>query len=227
MKLKELPEMERPYEKLELHGANSLTMSELIAIIIRSGTRELTSVEVAQELLSDAEKQNSITFLQDISLEQLKEKKGIGRVKAIQLKAVAEIAARAVQPNNILKKKISTPNEVAEILMTSMRYQKQEHVKTVLLDCHNQIIKIITNNIGTSIRAEFEPREIFREAIKANAIKMILVHNHPSGDISPSTSDVLTTKKIAKFGEEIGIELLDHIIIGDGEFSSLKRMKNF
>lgn len=227
MKLKELPEMERPYEKLELHGANSLTMSELIAIIIRSGTRELTSVEVAQELLSDAEKQNSITFLQDISLEQLKEKKGIGRVKAIQLKAVAEIAARAVQPNNILKKKISTPNEVAEILMPSMRYQKQEHVKTVLLDCHNQIIKIITNNIGTSIRAEFEPREIFREAIKANAIKMILVHNHPSGDISPSTSDVLTTKKIAKFGEEIGIELLDHIIIGDGEFSSLKRKKKF
>ena len=147
MKLKELPEMERPYEKLELHGANSLTMSELIAIIIRSGTRELTSVEVAQELLSDAEKQNSITFLQDISLEQLKEKKGIGRVKAIQLKAVAEIATRAVQPNNILKKKISTPKEVAEILMPSMRYQKQEHVKTVLLDCHNQIIKIITNNI--------------------------------------------------------------------------------
>ena len=227
MKLKELPEMERPYEKLELHGANSLTMSELIAIIIRSGTRELTSVEVAQELLSDAEKQNSITFLQDISLEQLKEKKGIGRVKAIQLKAVAEIATRAVQPNNILKKKISTPKEVAEILMPSMRYQKQEHVKTVLLDCHNQIIKIITNNIGTSIRAEFEAREIFREAIKANAIKMILVHNHPSGDISPSASDVLTTKKIAKLGEEIGIELLDHIIIGDGEFSSLKRMKKF
>ena len=227
MKLKELPEMERPYEKLELHGANSLTMSELIAIIIRSGTRELTSVEVAQELLSDAEKQNSITFLQDISLEQLKEKKGIGRVKAIQLKAVAEIATRAVQPNNILKKKISTPKEVAEILMPSMRYQKQEHVKTVLLDCHNQIIKIITNNIGTSIRAEFEPREIFREAIQANAIKMILVHNHPSGDISPSASDVLTTKKIAKLGEEIGIELLDHIIIGDGEFSSLKRMKKF
>ena len=227
MKLKELPEMERPYEKLELHGANSLTMSELIAIIIRSGTRELTSVEVAQELLSDAEKQNSITFLQDISLEQLKEKKGIGRVKAIQLKAVAEIATRAVQPNNILKKKISTPKEVAEILMPSMRYQKQEHVKTVLLDCHNQIIKIITNNIGTSIRAEFEPREIFREAIKANAIKMILVHNHPSGDISPSASDVLTTKKIAKLGEEIGIELLDHIIIGDGEFSRLKRMKKF
>ena len=227
MKLKELPEMERPYEKLELHGANSLTMSELIAIIIRSGTRELTYVEVAQELLSDAEKQNSITFLQDISLEQLKEKKGIGRVKAIQLKAVAEIATRAVQPNNILKKKISTPKEVAEILMPSMRYQKQEHVKTVLLDCHNQIIKIITNNIGTSIRAEFEPREIFREAIKANAIKMILVHNHPSGDISPSASDVLTTKKIAKLGEEIGIELLDHIIIGDGEFSSLKRMKKF
>ena len=227
MKLKELPEMERPYEKLELHGANSLTMSELIAIIIRSGTRELTSVDVAQELLSDAEQQNSITFLQDISLEQLKEKKGIGRVKAIQLKAVAEIATRAVQPNNILKKKISTPKEVAEILMPSMRYQKQEHVKTVLLDCHNQIIKIITNNIGTSIRAEFEPREIFREAIKANAIKMILVHNHPSGDISPSVSDVLTTKKIAKLGEEIGIELLDHIIIGDGEFSSLKRMKKF
>lgn len=227
MKLKELPEMERPYEKLELHGANALTMSELIAIIIKSGTRELTSVEVAQELLSDAENQNSIAFLQDISLEQLKEKRGIGRVKAIQLKAVAEIAARAMQPSSILKKKISTPNEVAEILMSSMRYQKQEYVKTVLLDCHNQIIKIITNNIGSSIRAEFEPREIFREAIKANAVKMILVHNHPSGDVSPSTSDILSTKKIARFGEEFGIELLDHIIIGDGAFSSLKRMKKF
>lgn len=227
MKLKELPEMERPYEKLELYGAENLTMSELIAIIIKSGTKNLTSLDIARELLKDADDEVGISFFKDISIEELKEKKGIGRVKAIQLKAVAEIASRASRPNSIIKKKIVTPEDVVRIIMPSLRYEKQEHVKTILLDCQNQIIKTITNNIGTTVSASFEPREIFREAIKANAIKIILVHNHPSGDVSPSSSDILATKKVARFGEEFGIELLDHIIIGDGTFCSLKRLKKF
>lgn len=227
MKLKELPEMERPYEKLELYGAENLTMSELIAIIIKSGTKNLTSLDIARELLKDADDEVGISFFKDISIEELKEKKGIGRVKAIQLKAVAEIASRASKPNSIIKKKIVTPEDVVKIIMPSLRYQKQEHVKTILLDCQNQIIKTITNNIGTTVSASFEPREIFREAIKSNAIKIILVHNHPSGDVSPSSSDILATKKVARFGEEFGIELLDHIIIGDGTFCSLKRLKKF
>lgn len=227
MKLKELPEMERPYEKLELYGAENLTMSELIAIIIKSGTKDLTSVDVARELLKDADDKIGIDFLKDISIEQLKEKRGIGRVKAIQLKAVAEIASRAARPNNLRRKKIVSPEDAAEVLMSSMRYQKQEHIKTILLDCHNQIIKIVTNVIGGTFNAQFEPKEIFRDAIKSNATKIILAHNHPSGDASPSSADIMTTKRLARFGDEFGIEIIDHIIIGNGTFCSLKRLKKF
>ena len=227
MKLKELPEMERPYEKLELHGANSLTMSELIAIIIRSGTRELTSVEVAQELLSDAEKQNSITFLQDISLEQLKEKKGIGRVKAIQLKAVWELIKRSSKPIALKKHKILSPSNAAEFLMEDLRYLKQEMVVVILLDVKNEIIKTVTVAIGGLSQSGVEAREIFKEPIKNSASSIILAHNHPSGDPSPSDSDIVFTKRIYDAGKIFGIEVLDHIIIGNGIFSSLKKMGKF
>lgn len=227
MKMKELPEMERPYEKLEMLGAEMLSTAELVAIIIKSGTKNLTSVEIAQELLKEDYLEKGITFLKDFSLEELKNKKGIGRVKAIQLKAIAELASRANKPVKIIRKEIFTPEDVAKIMMPDLRNEKQEIVKTILLDTRNKLIKIVTNTIGGLNSNNVEIREIFKEPIKTSAAKIILVHNHPSGDVSPSNSDIAFTRKVYSAGEVFGIELIDHIIIGDGKFCSIKRLKKF
>lgn len=227
MKLKELPTMERPYEKLEMYGAECLSTAELVAIIIKSGTKDLTSVEVAQELLKEDVAERGITFLKDISIEELIQKKGIGRVKAIQLKAIAELAIRANKPVKILRKRIDTPEEAAKILIPDFKGEKQEIVKTILLDTQNKIIKIVTIAIGGVNSTTVEIREIYKEPIKTNAAKIILAHNHPSGDTTPSSEDIKFTRKINEAGKVFGIELMDHIIIGDGTFCSLKRLKKF
>lgn len=225
MKLKELPIMERPYEKLEMYGAEMLSTAELLAIIIKSGTKDLTSVEIAQEILKDDFMEKGVTFLKDVSIEELISKKGIGRVKAIQLKAVAELAARASKPVKIIRKEIFTPEDIAKIMIPDLKHEKQEVIKTILLDTRNQIMKIVTNAIGGLNSSMIEIREIFKEPIKASAAKIVLVHNHPSGDVTPSPDDIKFTKKIINAGEIFGIEIIDHIIIGDGKFSSLKRLK--
>ena len=227
MKLKELPIMERPYEKLEMYGAECLSTAELVAIIIKSGTKDLTSVEVAQELLKDDVMEKGIAFLKDVSIEELVQKKGIGRVKAIQLKAISELAIRASKPVRILRRKIDMPEEAAKILMPDFKGEKQEVVKTILLDNRNQIIKIVTIAIGGINSSSVEVREVYKEPIKTNAAKIILAHNHPSGDTTPSIEDIKFTRKINEAGRVFGIELMDHIIIGDGTFCSLKRLKNF
>lgn len=227
MKLKELPEMERPYEKLEMYGAERLSMAELIAIIIKSGTKNLTSVEIAQELLTEDIQEKGITFIKDISIEELKLKRGIGRVKAIQLKAIAELAVRANKPVKLIRREIYTPEDVARIIMPDLRNEKQEIVKTILLDTKNRLIKIVTNTIGGLNSNTVEIREIFKEPIKCSAAKIVLVHNHPTGDVVPSNSDIAFTRKVFQTGQIFGIELLDHIIIGDGKFCSIKRLKKF
>ncbi len=227
MKVKELPEMERPYEKLETYGAECLSTAELIAIIIKNGTKDLTSIEIAQELLKEDALNIGITFFKDISIEELMSKKGIGRVKAIQLKAVSELAARASKPVKIVRMKILCPEDAAKILMEDMKYQKQEIVKTILLDNNNQVIKVVTNAIGSINSSYVELREIYKEPIKCSAVRIILAHNHPSGNPVPSNSDLLFTRKVVEAGKIFGIEVADHIIIGNGVFSSLKRLKKF
>ena len=227
MKLKELPEMERPYEKLEMYGEEVLSTAELLAIIIKSGTKNLTSVEIAQELLKEDVLEKGISFIKDISIEELKLKRGIGRVKAIQLKAVAELALRANRPVKIIRKEIYTPEDVAKIVMPDLKNEKQEIVKTILLDTKNKFIKIVTNTIGGINSNNIEIREILREPIKRSAAKIILIHNHPSGEVTPSNSDVKLTRKVYEAALVFGIELIDHIIIGDNKFCSLKRLKKF
>lgn len=227
MKIKELPVMERPYEKLEEHGAESLSNAELLAIIIKTGTKDYTSVQIAQDLLKEDIEKKGITFLNEMSIEELVLKKGIGRVKAIQLKAIAELALRANKPIKIIKQKILTPEDVSKILMPSLKNEKQEIIKTILLDAQNQIIKIVTNAIGGLSSSQIEAREIFREPIKVGAAKIILVHNHPSGNPSPSSADIDFTKTISKVGQIVGIQVLDHIVIGYDKIASLKRLKKF
>lgn len=227
MKLKELPEMERPYEKLEMYGAEVLSTAELLAIIIKSGTKDLTSVEIMQNLLKEDILEKGVLFMKEISLEELKTKKGIGQVKAIQLKAIAELASRATKPVKIIRKEIYTPEDVAKIIMPDLKNEKQEIIKTILLDTKNRLIKVVTNTIGGLNSNNVEIREILREPIKWSAAKIILVHNHPTGDVLPSSSDIKLTKKVFEAGLALGIELIDHIIIGDNKFCSLKRLKKF
>ena len=220
MKIKELPVMERPYEKLEEHGAESLSNAELLAIIIKTGTKDYTSVQIAQDLLKEDIEKKGITFLNEMSIEELVLKKGIGRVKAIQLKAIAELALRANKPIKIIKQKILTPEDVSKILMPSLKNEKQEIIKTILLDAQNQIIKIVTNAIGGLSSSQIEAREIFREPIKVGASKIILVHNHPSGNLKPSPEDIRLTKQIREASNFMRIKILDHIIISDTEYYS-------
>ncbi len=227
MKMKELPTLERPYEKLENYGAERLSDAELLAIVIKTGTKEKSSIQMAQEILCLGDGKTGISFLREISLEELQKNKGIGRVKAIQLKAVAELAERITRPVSFKNQKIETPEDISNIFMSELKNAKQEIIKTLLLNGKNQIIRTVTNAIG-SVNASFvEPKEILREPIKSGAVRIALVHNHPSGDPTPSQKDIDFSRTIASMSEMFGIELIDHIVIGNGVFCSLKRMKKF
>ncbi len=224
IKIKELPASERPYEKMEMYGAEKLSNSELLAIIIKSGTKEKTSVQIAQEILSQGmdSKEQNLKFLQDITIRELTSIKGIGKVKAIQLKAVCELAKRMSIPiNNTIV--IRTPEDIAEILMEELRFEKREIIKLVLLNSKNIIIKMKNISIGGVNKACIDIKDILKEAINLGAPKIILIHNHPSGDSTPSNEDILTTKNIIEITKILGIQLLDHIVIGDGNFTSIFR----
>ena len=227
IKMKELPVSERPYEKLELYGAERLTNSELLAIIIKSGTKENTALDLAKKVLSlnDSTNKEDISFLQEISIVDYMNIKGIGKVKAIQLQAVSELAKRINKPINKESIKIKESKDVAKLLMSELRYEKREKVKLILLNSKNVVIKIKDISYGGSNFAMIEPKEVLNEAIKLQAPKIILVHNHPSGDVTPSKADFNITDRIYEAAEILGIKLLDHIIIGDNKYESILRTK--
>ena len=223
MKIKELPLSERPYEKLENYGADNLSNAELLAIIIKTGTKEESSVSIAQKILNLKENtdKDNLRFLQDISLEEFMKIKGIGKVKAIQLKAICELTKRIARPINSKQKPIKGPEDVARILIPEIRYEKREIAKVIILNSKNIILRIINISLGGTIFAYLEPKDVLAEAIKMQAPKIILVHNHPSGDTKPSKGDYNVTDRIYEAAELMGIQLLDHIIIGDGTYQSL------
>ena len=181
MKIKELPMSERPYEKLQMYGAESLSNAELIAIIIKTGTKSETSISIAQKLLSLAGKgENSLGLIQNISINELTKIKGIGRVKAIQLKAVCELAKRMSKPLDIMNIKINGPKDVAELLTNEMKFEKREIVKVMILNSKNVIEKIMNVCYGGTNSAILKPKDVLQETIKMGAPKIILIHNHPS-----------------------------------------------
>lgn len=223
MKIKELPLTERPYEKLEIYGAESLSNAELLAIIIKTGTKEQSAVSIAQNILklNEQAQQENLRFLQEIALEEFMKIKGIGKVKAIQLKAVCELTKRIARPINQKKPSIKTPKDVADMLIPELRYEKQEKVKVLILNSKNVVLKTQDVSLGGSNSASVEPKDVLAEAIKMQAPKIILVHNHPSGDVKPSKGDYKITDRIYEAAQLMGIQLLDHIIIGDGTYQSL------
>ena len=222
MKMKELPISERPYEKLEMYGEKALSNAELLAIIIKSGTKGESSVSIAQKVLAlEKNGKNNLRFLQNLSIEDFMKIKGIGKVKAIQLKAIAELTKRMSKPLDISKVQINEPINVAELLEEEMKYEKREIVKTIILNSKNIIIKIVDVCFGGTNSAILKPKDVLQEAIKIGAPKIILVHNHPSGDPTPSQSDLDFTKRVYEAANLMGIELLDHIVIGDYGFRSI------
>ena len=223
LKMKELPTSERPYEKLELYGAEKLSNAELLAIIIKTGTKEENSLTLAQKVLNlqDKTDKSDLRFICDIYIEEFMRIKGIGRVKAIQLKAIGELAKRISKPLSEQKIKIKSTKDVANLFMQELRFEKQEIVKVIILNSKNIIIRILNISIGGSNFASIAPKEILAEAIKCGAPKIILVHNHPSGDPTPSKQDYRVTDRIYECADVMGIELLDHVIIGDGTFESI------
>ena len=202
IKIKQLPETERPYEKMELYGEKALSNAELLAIIIKTGTKEESSIVVAQKLLSmNTSTANNLDFLKEITLSELMRIKGIGKVKALQLKAVCELAKRMSTPLNYQKVKIKKPEDIVTLLMEEMRLEKQEIVKLVILNNKNQIIKIKKVAQGGINSVNMSYKDILAEPIKVQAPKIILVHNHPSGDSTPSRSDIEITKRIFEIAQ--------------------------
>jgi DNA repair protein RadC len=227
--IKDLPQTERPYEKLELYGEKRLSNAELLAIIIKTGTKEESSVDIARRILNlnDGYDTENLNFLRDLSLEELTKIKGIGKVKAIQLKAMCEFAIRMNSPQNYKKIQIREPNDVVKILMNEMKYEKKEIAKIILLDNKLNVLKIKDMAIGGNNFVNIEVRNILTEAVKTNAPKMILVHNHPSGISTPSKQDYEVTKKIENASKMLGVELIDHIVIGDSEYTSIKTVEKW
>ncbi len=229
MTIKELPQSERPYEKLELYGEKSLSNAELLAIIIKTGTKEYTSVDIAREILklNEMYDETSLSFLRDLSIEEITRIKGMGRIKAIQLKAICELANRMNKPSNYKKTQIKEPNDIVKILMNEMQYEKREIAKIVLLDNKNNILKIKDIAIGGNNFVNIGMKDILSEAVKINAPKIILVHNHPSGNSTPSKQDIEVTKKLELVVKLLGIKLIDHIVIGKGEYTSIKTIEKW
>ncbi|NMB26871.1 MAG: DNA repair protein RadC [Tissierellia bacterium] len=219
--IKDLPLNERPREKLSKYGVNSLSNAELIAVIIRTGQREDTAIDLANRILSIDS--SGIGFLSHATMEELKKIKGIGNCKAAQLLAAIELGKRISSQGVEDKLKINSPSVIVELLMEEMRYLKKEHFKIAILDTKNQIISIENISIGNLNASIVHPREVFNIAIKRSANSIILIHNHPSGDPTPSTEDINITHRLIEAGNIIGIKVLDHIIIGDNKHISFKQ----
>lgn len=228
--IKLLPLDDRPYEKLELIGENNLTNSELLAIIIKTGTKKYNCLEIAQNILKTKEnisKISDLEYLTNLSLEELKSYEGIGRVKAIQIKAMIELSKRMASMYVIDKKSITSPKDVFNLLRKEFIGKKQEVLKTIILNKKNTVISVITNAIGNNDNISIGIKEMLSEPIKQMANSIILVHNHPSGNLKPSNADILFTQKINENAKLFDITLLDHIIISNKGYISLKEINKF
>jgi DNA repair protein RadC len=217
--IKELPVEERPRERLIRHGAAVLSNAELLAILLRTGTKNESAISMAYRILKQDQ---GLRYLVDSDPEQLSSINGIGRAKAAQIKAAIELGKRLSAFELGADKPVKCPQDVADLLMEEMRYLKKEHMKLLLLNIKCNLISVEEVSVGSLNASIVHPREVFNPAIKKSSASIIMVHNHPSGDPTPSSEDKAITARIYEAGKLIGIELVDHIIIGDGRYISMK-----
>lgn len=215
----DVPKEERPRERLLNDGARALSNQELLAIILRTGSKKESVVQLAHRLLQVFE---GLRLLKDATIEELMHIKGIGHTKAVQIIAALELGRRMNQIRQDERFVIRSPQDGANYVMDDMRFLSQEHFVCIYLNTKNQVIQQKTVFIGSLNASIVHPREVFKEAIKRSAASIVCFHNHPSGDPAPSHEDIEVTKRLVESGALLGIEVLDHIIIGDQKFVSLK-----
>jgi DNA repair protein RadC len=218
IRIRDIPEEERPRERLIRNGPESLSNAELLGVILRTGSREENAVSLANQILSKYNiKQLSLT-----NVSTLTQVHGVGKAKAAQIAAVFELARRLETFVEEPKRKICSPKDVYVLMYPKMREQKKEKFITLCLDTKNQVLKEEVVSIGSLNASIVHPREVFKSALMESSASVIIVHNHPSGDPSPSREDIMVTEKLVEGGKLLGIDVLDHIIIGDGRYVSLK-----
>lgn len=219
MMIRDVHLADRPRERLVRQGAASLSNQELIAILLRTGTRNESVLVLANRVLSSFDK---IQDLKDATIEEYTKVKGVGQAKATVLLAATELGKRLYQQHTEDRFTIRSPEDAAAYLMTDMTSLKQEHFVVLFMNVKNEVLHKQTIFIGSLNSAIVHPREIFREAVKRSAASIICAHNHPSGNPTPSPEDIEVTKRLTEAGALMGIEVLDHVIIGDHQFISLK-----
>ncbi len=223
-KMKDIPKNERPYERCKEFGPEALSDEELLSVIIRTGSREFSSLETARQILALNYPKDGILGLCHLSLPEFKKISGIGDVKGVELICIGELSRR-------ISRRLATdrityfqgPDSVVSYYMEELRHKEQEHLYAMFLDTKQGLLKDVLISKGTVNASIASPREIFIEALRYGAVGLILVHNHPSGDPTPSKEDCLLTKRVKESGAMIGVTLLDHIVIGDGVYCSLKK----
>jgi len=221
----DLPISERPRERLQKFGVEALSAQEILALILGRGIAGESVIVTAQRLLSQF---GNLKGIASASVEELSQVKGIGIAKAAQIKAAFELANRLVGYSETGKKPVvKTPEDVVSLVAGRLKGKKKEHFLVLSLDTRNQLIKVSEISVGSLDTSIVHPREVFKEAISASAASVIFVHNHPSGDPEASAEDIELTKRLTQAGEIVGIDVLDHIIIGDKQHLSLKRNSLF
>ena len=222
MNIKQMPSEEKPREKLLREGSDRLSTTEILAILINSGTKEISALEIAAQLLSIDKR--GVRFLAECSPGELGRIKGMGQAKICTVLAAVElgkrIAAAPVRDRNLIR----SSSDIADLFMEKMRYYKKEHFVSLMINAKGEIIEETEVSIGDLCSSSTHPREVFVDAVKRSAGSVVFLHNHPSGDPSPSDTDIQTTKRLIEAGTILGIPVLDHIIIGDGIYVSMKAM---
>ncbi|SHL43422.1 DNA replication and repair protein RadC [Shouchella rhizosphaerae] len=217
--IRDVPQTERPRERFIREGAKALSNQEIVAILLRTGTKQSSALHVASTLLSQFP---TLAMFSEAPLEEIQKVPGIGMAKAIELSAAIELGRRIQRETKLVRPVISSPEDAAELVSEDMRGLQQEHFVALYLNTKNHVIKQKTLFIGSLNASIVHPREVFKEALQSSSASVICLHNHPSGDPSPSPEDISVTKRLRQAGAILGIELLDHIIVGDGCFISLK-----
>lgn len=217
-KVKDLPDQDRPREKLLLRGAHNLTDAELIAILIRTGKKGKSVIEIAQEIIN---RYNNLATIATLSAEKITQISGIGKDKAATLCAAFELSRRVVsQKRDLFENPITSPADIAEYFIPLLRDELKEKFIVVCLSSSNKVIKFEIISVGNLNTSVVHPREVFKLAIENNSANIILVHNHPSGNIDPSSEDIKITKQLIEAGKLMGIEVFDHLIIAGNNYSS-------
>lgn len=217
--IKQLPPELRPRERLVRYGASSLSNAELLAIVLGTGAKNRTAIQLSAKLLVSFETLGAVS---SSTVEELCDIDGIGEAKAAKLLASLELGKRVCTASPSDKSAISSPQDVADLLMGEMRYLDREHFKALVLDTKHQVLRVVDISIGSLNSSIVHPRELYKKVIRHNGAAVIVAHNHPSGDPTPSPEDIAVTKRLVEAGTLLGVELLDHVILGDGRFVSLK-----